>query len=241
MLVLNSGDSFPAPMLDVFASKTVLITGASSGLGKAIAEHLMGSRAVLLLTSSAKSELESLALTGQNSGGPILLYPQDFSAFGAAQLLHDRILDTGYVPDVVINHVDLNKISLCTAEDPELCTQIMAGLCQNTKLITRLCLPDMLKRNQGWILNVVTTCEAASERWPTCMMELTRDLQVDLEGTNIHLSALFPSDLPFTPATAHQISLQLFDVTEPAHVVASMGLQSFMQTKRRRKRKTAAV
>ncbi len=140
------------------ALETVLVTGASSGIGQALAEVFAadGSRLVLVARSLDKLELLADELRKKH-GVEVLVIAQDLSFFGAAAEIVQKLDQAGWRVDVLVNnagvgaHGEFKEIPL----DRQLA---MVQLNVNALLeLTHRLLPPMVDRRRGVILNVAST------------------------------------------------------------------------------------
>lgn len=125
-----------------------LITGASRGLGRSIAEALAGRGATVALVARNAGELEILAkeLDGQ-------AYPTDLGEPAAVEALVDRVEADGPV-DILINNAGIDRVG----RFPEASAQEVRDLLQvNLAAPMELCrqlMPRMVARGRGHIVNV---------------------------------------------------------------------------------------
>ena len=87
-------------------TNTVLITGATSGIGLAFTKKYAQMGYCLLLASSNEEKLrrEKEALLAWKPQLQVSIYPEDLSQVGAAKRLQDRIAEDGFQVDVLINN-----------------------------------------------------------------------------------------------------------------------------------------
>lgn len=126
----------------------VLVTGASRGLGRSIAEVVARRGADVALVARSGDSLEILAkeLDGR-------AYPTDLCDRGAVEALIDRVEDDGPI-DVLINNAGIDRVG----RFPEASAQEVRDLLQvNLNAPMELCrqaMPRMLARGRGHIVNV---------------------------------------------------------------------------------------
>ncbi len=134
-----------------FTGKTVLVTGASMGLGEVFARELVrrGARVVLV----ARSEAKLRALAAELGDAPVLV--ADLAAPGAAQRLHDAVVAAGLEVDVLVNNAGFGiygkfeEIGL-TAQREMIDLNIGALM-----ELTYVFMP-MLERRQGGVIHVAS-------------------------------------------------------------------------------------
>jgi NAD(P)-dependent dehydrogenase (short-subunit alcohol dehydrogenase family) len=146
-------------------SPVVLITGASRGIGRAIAVRFaaQGARVALLARDEAGLG-ETLAATREagGEGGTFTADVTDGGAIAAAQQEVERTL--GPV-DVLVNNAGLGGPAGEMWElDPEEWWRTVEVNLRGTFICTRAILPGMVRRGRGRIVNVVSN--AGAHRWP---------------------------------------------------------------------------
>ena len=86
------------------AGKTVLITGASFGIGECLAELLAETKAHLLLVARTADKLQEVKLKVESRGGRADIFPCDLSDASAVQGLLEQLLQLPNGIDVVVNN-----------------------------------------------------------------------------------------------------------------------------------------
>jgi NAD(P)-dependent dehydrogenase (short-subunit alcohol dehydrogenase family) len=91
------------------AGKTAIVTGASRGIGRAIALHLAGEGANIVLTARDTGLLDSavLAITGQ--GGAAIRVTADLREPAAAAVVARTAIDTYGAIDILVNNAGATK------------------------------------------------------------------------------------------------------------------------------------
>jgi NAD(P)-dependent dehydrogenase (short-subunit alcohol dehydrogenase family) len=84
--------------------KRALVTGASSGIGRAVCRHLAASGATIVGVARRAEQLQEMRAEVESQGGRAYVYPTDLSDHAACtQLIQRVIVDHGHV-DVLINN-----------------------------------------------------------------------------------------------------------------------------------------
>ena len=90
--------------MDTFKNKTVLVTGASSGIGEAMAHDFAKQGAEVILTARSQAPLESLANKINANGGKAHVYICDLAQVGSAETLHQQITSANLHVDLLVNN-----------------------------------------------------------------------------------------------------------------------------------------
>ncbi len=92
-----------------FRGKWALVTGASAGIGVALARELAAYGAKLILTARRKERLESLAAELTAKGTAVRLVVADLNDPTAPQLIHDATEGAGITVDILVNNAGLGQ------------------------------------------------------------------------------------------------------------------------------------
>jgi uncharacterized protein len=148
-------------------ARVVLITGASAGLGAALARELVGRKQAqaLVLTARRGDRLEQLAreLRDREPGLEVLTVAADMADPAAPRQLFEQTLASFGGIDVLINNAGLGLPTLFAGVKPEDIERQIAVNFAAPLLLTRLCLPTLIER-KGTIINIgsAITCVANS-------------------------------------------------------------------------------
>ena len=137
-----------------FKEKAVIITGASSGIGKALSLQLAHEGTWLALAARDTSRLDSLALECERLGGRAIALPTDVSDESQCQTLIYRANEYFGRVDMLINNAGMSVVSkLEELSDLRLFKQVMDVNLYGTVHCTFHALP-YLKESRGRIVNV---------------------------------------------------------------------------------------
>jgi short-subunit dehydrogenase len=169
--------------------RTVLITGASSGIGEAVARAAYARGATVLLV--ARDELKLKALSAE-LGIRAHAYPCDVGHPAAITALADAVRADGHGVDVLVNNAGAGRwVSIEDASQEELLDMARVPYIA-ALLMTRAFVGDMLARRSGWIVTVNSGISRAvwpgavgyaSARWALRGLDLA--LKSDLRGTGV--------------------------------------------------------
>lgn len=180
--------------------KTALITGASSGIGKACAEILAQNGVNVIVTARRLDRLEELARALSSKGVTITPFQLDVQNQQEVEELFKKLESAKIEVDILINNAGLalalDKIQEgdCRKWDTMIDTNIKGLL-----YMTRSALPGMIKRNKGHIINIGSvaghnTYVAGNVYSATkfAVKSLTQSFRLDLLGTAIRVSEVDP-------------------------------------------------
>ncbi|SDF59576.1 3-oxoacyl-[acyl-carrier protein] reductase [Fontibacillus panacisegetis] len=184
-----------------FKNKTAIITGASKGIGKAIATALAKEGVHLGLISRSTTDLEELQHSLRNEYSVnVHIASADVSnrieAEAAVQSLQKEL---GSI-DILINNAGIAKFATLLDMDPSEWERIIQVNLMGTYYISRAVLPYMLNQNSGNIINVAST--AGERGFATgsaycaskfALLGLTESLLQEVRKSNIRVVALTPS------------------------------------------------
>ena len=140
-----------------FNGKWALVTGASAGIGAALARELAGHGAKLILTARRKERLEALAAELRAKGTEVRIVVADLNYPGAPQQIYDATEGAGLTVDILVNNAGLGQFGefYLSPEEQEL-SQVRVN-CEAVVQLSRLFVPRMVERRRGWVLVVAST------------------------------------------------------------------------------------
>ena len=141
--------------MKLLEGKTVIITGASRGIGKGIAEVFAQQGANIAFTyrssdEKAKSLEEELSVNGCKARG----YKSDASDFDAAQKLAADVLEEFGSIDVLVNNAGITKDGLLMRMSEDDFDSVMDINMKSVFNMTKAVLRPMLKQRKGSIINM---------------------------------------------------------------------------------------
>jgi NAD(P)-dependent dehydrogenase (short-subunit alcohol dehydrogenase family) len=156
MLINHPRASDPDRLHDAVSGATVLVTGASFGIGAATARKLASAGATVLLAARSADKLDELTATITADGGDAVSYPADISDEAAVAELAKRICAEHGAPDIVVNNAG-KSIRRSLREQYERPHDFDRTIGVNYLGPIRLLLelvPEMRQRGSGHIVNV---------------------------------------------------------------------------------------
>ncbi len=181
------------------ARPVALVTGASSGIGAALAREAAKDRHDLVLVARRREPMQALAADLKAAGAESTIILADLSKPGAAAVLMRDIEARGIVIDVLINNAGLGDNARFDQADPDkVAAMLQVNVVALTEL-TRLVLPGMVARKRGGIMLLAST--AAFSPGPKMavyyaskayVLSFGQAIAHELRGTGVTVTTLCP-------------------------------------------------
>jgi len=181
------------------AGTTVLITGASAGLGVEFAHRFAARVANLALVASRADRLEALATELRVAHGiTVTVLPADLAAPGVGASLHQELTNRGITVDSLINNAGFGTHGAFVDEDLERVTsEIQLNIATLVEL-THTFLPDLLT-GRGALVNVASTASfqptpgmAVYGASKAFVLNFTEALWAEARGSGLTVLAVCP-------------------------------------------------
>lgn len=181
--------------------KTALITGASRGIGKGIAEKfaMNGANIAFTFASSVEKarafEEELKGKYGIKAKG----YQSDASDYNAAMALADQVLADFGNFDILINNAGITRDTLLMRMSEEQWDEVISTNLKSTFNLTKACLKTFLKNKAGSIINMSSvigvTGNAGQANYAASkagMIGFTKSIAKELGSRNVRCNAIAP-------------------------------------------------
>lgn len=184
---------------DTFREKTVIVTGASSGIGKALALQLADEGAWLALAARDARRLDSLAVECQQRGGKAVAMPTDVADESRCKALIQHTQETYGRIDMVVNNAGMDVVSkLEDLADLHLFKRVIEVNFYGTVYCTYYALP-FLKETGGRIVNVSSLGGTLAIPFNTsyvaskfAMIGFSDSLRMELAGAGVSVTVICP-------------------------------------------------
>ena len=140
-----------------FKDKWALVTGASAGIGVAIARELALHGAKLVLTARRKDRLDALASELTAKGTEVRLVVADLNDPAAPQQIFDATEGSGVQVDILISNAGLGQFGAFHLSPMEQELGQIRVNCEAMVSLARLFVPRMVERRHGWVLVTAST------------------------------------------------------------------------------------
>lgn len=180
--------------------ETVLVTGASMGIGAALARRFAGAGHDLVLVARSLDKLEALAdeLTASH-GVKVVSIAADLALDGAVARLAATLKRRRLAIDILVNNAGINDLGHFARMTPAANQAIIRlNVAAATAMMSHF-IPPMVARGHGRVLNIASTSAfvpvpfmatyAASKAY---LLSLTESVSEELQGTGVTMTALCP-------------------------------------------------
>ncbi len=216
-----------------------LLTGASSGIGLALAEVMAAAGHNLILVARREEKLRAIAEElQQRHGNTVVVHAADLSENAGADELYRRIQSEGLHVDILVNNAGRGNAGLFASQD----VQHMRGTLElnmtTLTILSRLLISDMLTRGQGRVLNIASVAGfmpgpgfAVYHATKAYVLSLSEALHEELKGSGVSVtvSCPGPTESEFHDQ-AHTHDLKNFDLVAfmTAEKVAEQAYRAMM-------------
>ena len=180
--------------------ETVLVTGASSGIGLELAKCFAADGSRLVLVARNTEALQSLAdelCRSHNIEASVLT--ADLSLRETPERIFKELQGRGTTVDVLVNNAAFGAWGKFTGLPLQRQLEMLQVNVTALIELTGLFLPDMVRRRRGGILNVASVAGfvpgpgmAVYYATKACVLSFTEALAEELAGTNVTVTALCP-------------------------------------------------
>ena len=133
-------------------NKIVWITGASSGIGEALAKAFASEGAKIVLSSRRVDELNRVQKSLNLPDSDVLILPLDLSDTSTTNELTKTVIDKFGRIDILVNNGGMSQRSLTLETPLEIDRKIMETNFFGTSALTKSVLPYMIKQKSGHII-----------------------------------------------------------------------------------------
>lgn len=185
-----------------------VVTGASSGIGEALAAAMAAQGTHVVLVARSVERLKALAARIEGAGGRATVLPVDLASRGAARKLFEEIQRRELLVDTLVNNAGFGFYGPFETEAPtHLAEMLQVNIVALTEL-TRLFVPSLLER-RGQLLNVASTVAFQPSPYMSAygatkafVLSLSEALWAEYRGRGLHVATVCPGpvETPFIDA-----------------------------------------
>ena len=180
-----------------FSGKVVLVTGASRGIGKSIAQSFAAGGAKVIGTATSQSGADAISeYLGEHGCGLVLnsLQPETFADFVKA--VEEK---AGATVDILVNNAGITRDGLFMRMKEDDWDAVLTCNLSSVAKLTQLCMRGMIKKRQGRIINITSVvgesgnvgqCNYAAAK--AGLIGFTKSLARELAARNVTVNCVAP-------------------------------------------------
>lgn len=180
-------------------STYALITGASSGIGLALARHFASKKHNLILVARRENKLKEIASEIESTGVKVEVITADLATSEGAEALYQKTKDLNLSVDILVNNAGRGNLGEFSDQDLGQMKGTMELNMISLTVLTRLFLEDMKKNKHGHILNIASIAGfvagpgfAVYHATKAFVLSLSEALNSELKGTGVTVTASCP-------------------------------------------------
>jgi 3-oxoacyl-[acyl-carrier protein] reductase len=186
--------------MKLLQDKVVLITGASRGIGKSIAEECVKQGAIVAFTYlSSEEKARALEIELSANGGVVKGFKSDAAKYDDAQTLVDDVVAAFGTIDVLVNNAGITRDTLLMRMTEEQWDEVMNTNLKSAFNLTKAVQRPMLKAKKGSIINMSSVVgvsgNAGQSNYAASkagLIGFTKSIAQELGSRNIRCNAIAP-------------------------------------------------
>lgn len=205
--------------------KSVIVTGASRGIGEATARYFADQGASVVLAARSEDRISRIAHEIKKTGGTASAVPCDVSRYDQVRDLIDHAVARHGRIDIIINNAGLiDPISRLADSDPEAWAHIVDVNYKGVYYGLRTAIPHMVAQGGGTVINISSgAATGALEGWShycstkAAVLSLTRCADKEYRDSGVRVIGLSPG----TVATEMQVQIKTSGINPVSRLDAS--------------------
>ena len=187
--------------MNVYKDKFALVTGASTGIGYAIAKELANRGANLIISATARSEdkLQELSKEIKELGSDCHIFLEDLSKRDSGRSLYDQIKLKNLYVDLLVNNAGYGRWGTYHEVDMDDYADMIQLNITSLSELSHLFIPDMISKGEGGVINVGSVASLTPVPYSSVyaatkayVLSLSEGLRYEYKDFNIRIMALLP-------------------------------------------------
>lgn len=185
--------------MDRLKNKVAIITGAGSGIGRAIAQKFAQEGAKVVVADNNEKTAEETAGLISHAGGQAIVSKTDVSNTEQVQAMVELTVDNFGGLDIMVNNAGVAPMGDVTSTTDEIWQKTIDVDLKGVFLGIKAAVPEMEKRGKGKIINTASIAGLIGFQGITAycaakggVVNLTREAALDLASKKINVNAIAP-------------------------------------------------
>jgi 3-oxoacyl-[acyl-carrier protein] reductase len=181
------------------AGQTAVVTGASQGIGKAIAASLAAAGARVACIARSADKLGATVGQITSAGGQAEAFPCDVKQSAAVDALIDGLAEKWGKIDILVNNAGVTRDTLLPRMSDEEWDEVITTNLRGSFLFARACSRHMMRARYGRIINISSVSGIMGNAGQTNysaskagLIGFTRSLSRELAGRKVTINAVCP-------------------------------------------------
>ncbi len=199
-MAAKKADDTPVQRLGVdLSGQVALVTGASQGIGRAIAETLAANGATVAVVARNAEKLAELVSVIEAAGGKAGSFPCDVSRAEDVAATVEKVVETFGRLDILVNNAGVTRDTLLPRMGDEEWDEVIATNLRGPFLFMRAASRPMMQQRYGRIVNVASVSglignpgQANYSASKAGLVGLTRTVAKELAGRKVTVNAVAP-------------------------------------------------
>lgn len=178
--------------------KVALVTGASRGIGEAIARRLGEAKATVLCAARSGEAVEALAQSIRDAGGSAHGVPLDITATDIRERIRG-LIDEHTKIDILVNNAGITEDDLFLRMKPEAWSRVLQTNLDSTFHITQEVVKKMIRARWGRVISISSVVGLMGNPGQTnysaskaAIIGLTKSLALEIGSRNVTVNAVAP-------------------------------------------------
>ncbi len=139
-----------------FSDQVVLVTGASRGIGRKVAEEFASHGAYVVMTSRSQAHIEAAAQEIREKGGEVLAAAMDVGQLDQVKSALSRIGENVEKVDILVNNAGIARDNLILRMKEEEWSQVLRTNLDGVFYVTRQVVAGMVRQRYGRVINITS-------------------------------------------------------------------------------------
>lgn len=186
-----------------FTDKVAVVTGGGSGIGRATALALAQEEARIVVVDIDGERADQSVQLIANEGGKAITVPADLTQKGEARRMARVAVETYGGIDRVFHSVGIQTYGTVTDTSEKVWDRTLGVNLKSMYLVARFCIPEIIKRGGGAVLNVASVQGLAGSQKGVAAyaaskagaVALSRSMALDYAGDNVRVNVVCPGSI----------------------------------------------